>query len=85
MGLVPWFLILGIILLVGGSFAVILPVIPTPVIPTIEASLVFGIVQALSGIVKTSKPSRISRFQCLSIGVSSGMTNHPAQYLTEHP
>ena len=57
MGLVPWFLILDIILMVGGSFAVMLPVIST-----IEASLVFGIVQALSGIVKTPKPSRILGF-----------------------
>lgn len=50
-----WFLAVGIVLSVGGVFAIMLPVVSR-----IAASLVLGIVLGLSGIIKMIKAFRVT-------------------------
>jgi len=50
-----WFLVLGVVLILGGLLAIMLPAIST-----IAASLVLGVVLSLSGVVKIIKAFRVT-------------------------
>jgi hypothetical protein len=57
-----WFLVLGVVLILGGLLAITLPAIST-----IAASLVLGVVLSLSGVVKIIKAFRVTGWPVLGV------------------